>query len=88
MFRPPTDPFVYWDDLWNNSPESRLFGRVESGNRGRNVYKLLDGTYTETQPAYLDEVAITYYGGHDNVLTAAEEADLIEAGYGDYIEAS
>jgi hypothetical protein len=29
-----------------------------------------------------------YLGGHDNVIDATEEADLIAAGYGDYIEAS
>lgn len=88
VFRPPTDPYVYWDDSYDNSPESRLMGRLASGDRGRNVYKLSDGSYTEDQPADLGDVVKTYHGGHEIVLDATEEADLIAAGYGDYIEAS
>lgn len=88
VFRPPTDPYVYWDDLYDNSPESRLFARVRNSERGRNVYRLADGSYTEIQPPYLDEIAVTYFGGHDNIIDATEEADLTAAGYGDYIEAS
>lgn len=88
VFRPPTDDFVYWDDLYDNSPESRLFARVRNGARGRNVYKLVDGGYTENQPAWPGDIEKIYLGGHDNVITAEEEADLIAAGYGDFIEAS
>ncbi len=33
-------------------------------------------------------IAHIYHGGHIHPLTAQEEADLIAAGYGDYIEAS
>jgi hypothetical protein len=87
IFRPPTDDFVYWTDLYDFSPESRLFARLRNGARGRNVYKLVDGGYTENQPAYFEDIEKIYLGGHDNVLTAEEEADLIAAGYGDFIEA-
>jgi hypothetical protein len=31
------------------------------------------------------DIAIIYHGGHIHELTAQEEADLIAAGYGDYI---
>lgn len=87
IFRPPTDDFVYWTDLYDFSPESRLFARLRNSPRGRNVYKLVDGGYTENQPAYFEDIEKIYLGGHDNVLTAEEEADLIAAGYGDFIEA-
>jgi hypothetical protein len=30
-------------------------------------------------------VAITYYGGHENVVSDAEAASLTAAGYGSYI---
>lgn len=88
VFRPPTDNFVAWTDLYDNSPESRLLSRVAAGARGRNVYKLTDGTYTENQPSTMEEVSVVYLGGHDTVVSSAEEAALIAAGYGAYIEAS
>lgn len=88
IFRPPTDDFVYWTDLYDNSPESRLLARLRNSARGRNVYKLVDGNYTENQPGTPEEIAVTYFGGHDNVVTAEEVASLTAAGYGAYIEAS
>lgn len=88
VFRPPTDDFVYWTDLYDFSPESRLFARVANGARGRNVYKLKDGGYTENQPPTFEEIDKIYLGGHENIIDATEEADLIAAGYGDFIEAS
>lgn len=54
--------------------------------RGRNVYKLVDGSFTESQPSDMSKVAHIYHGGHVHELTAAEEQDLIDAGYEDYIE--
>lgn len=88
IFRPPTDAFVVWTDLYDNSPESRLLGRIPSGERGRNVYRLIDGTYTENQPATFEEIAVTYFGGHNNSITAEEAVALTAAGYGAYIETS
>ena len=88
IFRTPTDDFVYWTDLYDNSPESRLFSRVTNSARGRNVYKLTDGGYTENQPATFDMIEKIYLGGHENIIDATEEADLTAAGYGAFIEAS
>lgn len=65
-----------------------MFARVRNSPRGRNVYKLTDGNYTENQPASFDDIEKIYLGGHDNVIDAIEEADLTAAGYGDFIEAS
>ena len=82
-FRPPTDPFVKFDD---GSGEG-IFSYLKGWPRGRNVFKMTDGSFQENQPSDMDTVAIIYHGGHIHELTAEEEADLIAAGYGDYIEA-
>ena len=56
--------------------------------RGVNVFKLLDGTYTESQPfsnepfrAGWELVDTVYYGGHSYEVDAAEVAALTAAGY-------
>ncbi len=82
-FIPPVDPFVYWAE----PGERGIFAYMNPGKRGRNVFKLTDGSFTESQPVDPSIISITYHGGHVHPLTAAEEADLIAAGYGDYIEA-
>lgn len=50
--------------------------------RGVNVFKLTDGTYTESQPADSTTVAVTYHGAHSHTVTAAEATLLTAAGYG------
>lgn len=80
-FRPPTDNFVYWAD----NGEEGIFSYLKPWPRGRNVFKLVDGSFTEQQPMDQDSIAITYHGGHIHDITADEEADLRAAGYGDYI---
>lgn len=82
-FRPPTDDFVYWAESY----ESGIMAYLKPGRRGRNVFKTTDGSFTESQPADNSIIAHIYHGGHVHTLTAAEEADLRAAGYGDYIEA-
>ena len=82
-FRPPTDNLVNWA-----LPGDRgILAVLRPGPRGRNVFKMNDGTFLEWQPAYPDDIAITYHGGHVHEIDAQEEADLRAAGYGDYIEA-
>lgn len=80
-FSPPTDPFVVWSQPWGTG----IFAHLRPGERGRNVYKLVDGTFTENQPTSWDEVEITYYGGHIYELSPQEESDLVAAGYGSFI---
>jgi hypothetical protein len=82
-FSPPTDNFVSWADAQTTG----ILAYLRPGPRGRNVFKLADGVYSENQPANAGEVEKTYYGGHIYELTAAEEVDLTQAGYGDYITA-
>ena len=91
-FQPPTDDFL---SLWNfsvdlpRSPSVRrafhLFRHFESLPRGRNVYKLDTGTYTENEPSDMATVVTTYYGGHVYDLSDQEASDLTAAGYGAYI---
>lgn len=83
-FTPPTDELVVYGDYY--SAGSRLFRRLRPGKRGRNVFLLIDGTYTEVQPPYWSDVAKVYYGGHVHTITDAEVTSLTEAGYGDFID--
>jgi len=80
-FRPPTENIVVWADR----NETGIMAYLAPGRRGRNVFKLTDGSFTEDQPSDMTTVAILYHGGHVHPITAAEQADLEEAGYGDYI---
>lgn len=84
-FTPPTDELVRWADPFDTSIEHRLFRYLRPGERGRNVFKLLDNSYTENQPGDMATVAITYYGGHVHTVSDAEAASLTAAGYGSYI---
>lgn len=81
-FRPPTDPFVTFDD----GSGTGIFTFLSGWPRGRNVYKMVDGSFREDQPTDDASIAKIYHGGHIHPLTAEEEADLIAAGYEDYIE--
>lgn len=83
VFSPPTDNLVVYDGF--DPVARRLFRRVTPGKRGRNVFLLIDGTYTENQPRYWSDVDKVYYGGMDHQITAAEQASLTAAGYGDFI---
>jgi len=69
---------------WDDGTEG-IFRYLKPFPRGRNVYKLVDGSFTEDQPSNMDKVEKIYNGGHIHELTGDEEADLIAAGYEDYI---
>jgi hypothetical protein len=94
-FKPPTDDFVVpviISSIYNQGQLSkeermanRLGGRITPSPRGRNIYLLTDGSYTDNQPSTFDNVSKTYYGGHDITITDAEAASLTAAGYGAYI---
>jgi len=81
-FIPPTDELVRWANPYDSSIEHRLFRYLHPGDRGRNVYKLTDLSFTENQPGDMSTVAITYHGGHVHTISATEAADLTAAGYG------
>jgi hypothetical protein len=81
VFTPPTEDEV----RWNSEGETGIFAFLKPGPRGVNVYKLLNGNFTESQPSDMDTVEKIYHGGHVHPLTSTEEAELIAGGYGDYI---
>lgn len=80
-FTPPTDDFVYWAKNY----EVGIMASLHPGERGRNVFKMTDGSFTESQPNDDSLISHIYHGGHVHPLTATEESDLIAAGYGSYI---
>lgn len=95
VFRPPTDDLFNLSDFdvdqyW--TAETRLayglFRHFEPLPRGRNVYKLADGSFVENEPSDMSNVTFVYYGGHEYPVSGQEETDLISAGYGGNIEAS
>lgn len=96
IFRPPTDNFVAFvlqEDPSENvrlSVDQRFANRlgrhIRNAPRGRNIYLLTNGTYTDDQPFDDDSVVRTYLGGHDNEVTSEEVASLTAAGYGAFIE--
>lgn len=92
VFTPPTDNFFSLAEFDVSQPWSankrfafNLLKHYRSEPRGRNVYKLSDGTYVENEPEDYSTVVFTYYGGHDWPVDAAEVVALTAAGYGDYI---
>lgn len=95
IFRPPTDNFVrqtLQEDIRRGfilSDEQRLGNRLAAfrppARRGRNVYLLNSGVFTERQPSDMTTVSKIYHGGHDNEVTDAEATALTAAGYGAYI---
>lgn len=97
IFRTPSDDFVRptlaQDFTRGNilSKDQRLANLLARhyvpSAKGRNVYLLSNGTYTEKQPSDMSTVVKTYYGGHDIEVDAAEVASLTAAGYGEYISA-
>jgi hypothetical protein len=91
-FTPPTENATYMGSAPQpfDGPEKRLtyrlFKHYAPLPRGRNVYKLVDGTYSEDEQYDISRVAITYHGGHEIPVTEQEAADLTAAGYGAYIQ--
>jgi hypothetical protein len=94
-FTPPTDNFVIpaiIGDVTNNvylSKEERIANRlgthIHASGRGRNVFLLTSGAFTERQPSDYTTISKVYYGGHVNDITDSEATALTAAGYGAYI---
>lgn len=90
-FRPPTDDFVVLGipPKEFDSKEIRmaynLFRHYDPEPRGRNVFLLTNGTYTEDEPNDNTLIRKVYWGGSINDITDAEATSLTAAGYGAYI---
>jgi hypothetical protein len=85
IFRPPVNDSFSWSDRLNPVEGDFLFRKLVPGTRAKNVYKLLDGTYTTNQPPDPEDYITVYLGAHNNFVSAEEKADLISAGYGSYV---
>jgi hypothetical protein len=95
VFRPPTDDWLHLSDFDVDTPPTEemivshsLLRFFRAMPRGRNVYLLDSGAYTENEPADMTTVRKTYQGGHDHQISADEVASLTAAGYGAYITES
>lgn len=91
-FQPPTDNFLALSNFDidlpatpNNRSAYGLFRHYQNLPRGRNIYRLSDGTYIENDPYDTADVTRTYYGGHVYEINETEVAELTAAGYGAYI---
>ena len=91
-FIPPTDLLHNFADFDIEIPfteEQRLaynlLRHFQANPRGRNIYKLSDGTYVDKEPSDMSTIVITYHGGHEHEVSADEPSRLTAAGYGSYI---
>lgn len=90
-FRPPTDDFVVLGvppkpfDSQEVRVAYNLLRHFDAEPRGRNVFLLTNGTYTENEPNDIDTIRKVYWGGSNNEVTPDEVASLTAAGYGAYI---
>ena len=64
---------------------NRLGTHIVASPRGKIVYLLSNSSYVQKQPSDMTTVTKTYYGGHNNEITADEVTALTAAGYGSYI---
>ena len=81
IFRTPVEDRFPWDNYRNAEPAHRLFAKANQGYRARNIFRLTNGTYTNTDPLDPTLVTRTYYGGHEHFVTQTEKDELVAAGY-------
>ena len=86
-FITPTDDFVRYGNPLEGGLQARFWRFFSPEARGRNVYRLNDGTYTEVDIRDEGQIEKVYHGGHVIEITAQEVSDLTAAGYGEYITA-
>lgn len=84
IFRTPTSELPA-ADFFAKDIANRLFSYATPGARGKNIYKLTDGSYTDVDPRDPADYTKLYYGGRNNFVSADEKADLVSAGYGEYV---
>jgi hypothetical protein len=80
-FTPPTENAVAYGDPFKRGIEWRLWRFYAPTLRGKNVFRLTDGSFVEIQPGDMSTVSRVFYGGHDNYVTDVEADALIAAGY-------
>ena len=81
IFRPPAEDRFPWINYCEFTPAHRLFAHLEQGYRARNIYRLIDGSYTTNDPGDPSIVEKLYLGAHANFVSETEKAQLVSAGY-------
>jgi hypothetical protein len=76
IFRTPVEDRFPWSDYRTFNSQNNLFSKAAQGYRARNIFRLTNGTYTNTDP--LDPILVerTYYGGHDHFVTQEEKDEF------------
>ena len=85
MFRPPTAFDGPTTLVGGDRMANRLARFYRPRERGINVYKLVDSTFTQVDQSDYTNFTKIYHGGHVHQLTEEEYADLLGAGYGEYM---
>jgi hypothetical protein len=85
LFRTPATTEIRAADRNDDSIAGLLFRYAEPTYAGVNVYKLVDGSFTEVEQRDYTQIAKVYHGGSKNFVTQAEKDELIAAGYGSYV---
>lgn len=85
LFKTPNRTQIRAADRNDDSIAGQLFRYAEPTYAGVNVYKLVDGTFTEVEQREYARIAKVYHGGSKNFVTAEEKAELVAAGYGSYV---
>jgi hypothetical protein len=85
MFRPPTAFDGPTTLVGGDRMANRLARFYRPRERGINVYKLVDSTFTQVDQSDYTNFTKIYHGGHIHELTEEEYADLLGAGYGAYL---
>jgi hypothetical protein len=85
LFRTPSTTEIRSADRFDTSISGRLFRYADPQYAGVNVYKLVDGTFTEVEQREYDQVSKVYWGGTKNFVTQEEKDELVSAGYGSYV---
>ena len=81
MFVPPTENAVVYGDALKRGLEWRLWRFYAPTLRGKNVYRLVDGSFVEVQPRDMSLVSRVFFGGHSNYVSDVEADALVAAGY-------
>jgi hypothetical protein len=85
IFRVPYT-YQYVGGYFNDKDAAnRLGSYIKDNVRARNLYKLIDDSYTIVDQRDLGQVKKVWYGGRDHFLTPAEQVELTADGYGAYI---
>lgn len=80
-FIPPTKQSLRRTGSFASSSRYPLARYYASGSRGENIYRLVDGSFVESEPRDASLIDRVFFGGHQNYVTDIEADALVAAGY-------